>query len=211
MIEQRSEAWHAARSGMLTASLFPTIMSAGPRGMASLAAEVRRLMDGGKPKSFRSKPTDWGKTHEAQACALFALMEGLDVTPCGLLLHPEHFFVGASCDGLIADWGCIEIKNPYNPQVHLDTLLYGMPDKNRAQVQGEMWVSGRGVNYFISFDPRLLDSDDWRRALYVERIERNDYYISKLEKKVLYLWSLIRSGEAPRAHDILSDGVPNLF
>lgn len=208
-MEQRSQTWFDARRGMLTASQFRRVMHGSPRGLASLALSLRAQLRGGTTPSFTAAATDWGNTHEAQARALFELECGLIVDDCGLLIHPQHFFIGASPDGLIGARAGLEIKCPANPENHQHVLAHGMPERHIPQVQGSLWVSGRATWYFVSFDPRLLATLDFRRALYVERVERDDRYIAKLERKVLQFWREHIEGQPPAA--AADDLPPMLF
>ena len=86
---------------------------------------------------------------------------------------------GASPDGIIDLEGGIEIKNPTSP-VHLATLLDGMSDDYLPQVQGAMWITGYDWWDFVSYDPRMPDN----LQVYVQRIERDNEYISKLDAAV---------------------------
>jgi hypothetical protein len=51
-----------------------------------------------------------------------------------------------------------------------------MPEEHIPQVQGNMLVTGREFWDFVSYDPRQKES----LRLYVQRIQRDEAYISKL-------------------------------
>jgi hypothetical protein len=49
-----------------------------------------------------------------------------------------------------------------------------------AQVQGQLWLTGRRWCDFVSFDPTVPEN----ARLFIERIERDDQYIADLEAAV---------------------------
>jgi hypothetical protein len=128
---------------------------------------------------YTNSAMQWGVTHEASARILYEQRRQLQVEETGFIQHDE-LDAGASPDGLV-DWdGLIEIKCPYNSSVHVLTWMDGMPEDHVAQVQGQLWITGRQWCDFVSFDPRMPPA----LQLYVERIERNDSYIAGLETEI---------------------------
>lgn len=193
MTEQRTEAWFEARSGKITASRFADAIAMSKRDgkptaarqtyMRSLVAEILS----GRPKhSVSSQSLTWGTEAEAFAREAYELETGLVVTESGFVLHYAHDFIGGSPDGLVGADGIIEVKCPHDEQVHIGTWLEGMPDDHIPQVQGNMMVTGRQWCDFISYDPRQAE----KYRLYVQRIERDDKYISEtLLPGLLSFWS----------------------
>ena len=128
---------------------------------------------------YSNSAMQWGVTHEASARIVYEQRRQLQVEETGFIQHKE-LDAGASPDGLV-DWdGLIEIKCPYNSSVHVMTWMDGMPEDHAAQVQGQLWITGRQWCDFISFDPRMPPA----LQLYVERIGRNDSYIAGLETEI---------------------------
>ena len=104
---------------------------------------------------------------------------GVAVEQTGFVAH-DTLLAGCSPDGLV-DWdGLIEIKCPFNSANHIETLLRGMPDEHRAQVQGQMWITGRQWCDFVSYDPRMPEP----LQLHIQRINRDPGFIADLEAKV---------------------------
>lgn len=68
------------------------------------------------------------------------------------------------------------MKCPHDEQVHIKTILTGMPEEHIGQVQGNMLVTGRQWWDFVSYDPRQREN----LRLYVQRIERDEAFIQKL-------------------------------
>jgi len=97
---QRSPAWHAARSGRLTASAFGNALGFWDGGRAGLWEEKVGL---GTPFAGNAA-TAYGTAAEAPALAAYAAATGLPVTDCAfgvLKPDPAHDWLGASPDGLV--------------------------------------------------------------------------------------------------------------
>jgi len=178
-IDQRTDAWFAARAGRITASRF---------------ADVVSLTKAGKPKAERDKymheivferlaatsthqvggrATKWGEEIEPFGREQAELATGYIIAPGGFFTHPRYEFLGASPDGLIGDDGGYESKCPMDEAVHINTLLNGMPDDHVDQVQGGMLVTGRRWWLFASYDPRVPEP----YSLYTQIVPRDDAYI----------------------------------
>lgn len=201
MTEQRSDQWFLDRAGLITASQMHVAMlprergefKSGPRkGLVrpppkaigdyvhQLAAE--RLT--GKPrKQIKAAALAWGIDVEPAAVAAYQAETGVIVEVCGFIRHPAHDFIGASPDFLVGSDGGGEIKSPESSEVHLETLLTGLPPEHVEQIQGGLWVTGRKWWDFISFHPDFPEE----HRLYIQRIQRDDAYIEQLESACLEL------------------------
>jgi len=183
--EQRTAEWFQARVGKATASRFKDVMAKLKNGSPA-AARINYLVDIATERLTKSatphysnSAMQWGVTHEASARIVYEQRRQLQVEETGFIQHQE-LDAGASPDGLV-DWdGLIEIKCPYNSSVHVMTWMDGMPEDHVAQVQGQLWITGRQWCDFISFDPRIPPA----LQLYFERICRNDSYIAGLETEI---------------------------
>jgi hypothetical protein len=101
------------------------------------------------------------------------------VEEVGFVQHPS-LLAGASPDGLIGLDGCLEIKCRLTAN-HIETLKAGhMPPEHMAQVQGQLWLTGRRWCDFVSFDPTVPEN----ARLFIERIDRDDQYIADLASAV---------------------------
>ncbi|KVN25597.1 YqaJ-like viral recombinase [Burkholderia pyrrocinia] len=195
-IDQRTDAWFAARAGRITASRFADaiaftggepgdVYKTGPRK----GQPKPRQSTGARDKYMREivferlaatathevggRATKWGEEVEPFGREAVEIETGFIIAPGGFFTHPRYAFLGASPDGLISDDGGYESKCPMDEAVHINTLLNGMPDDHIDQVQGGMLVTGRRWWLFASYDPRMCP--DLR--LYTQRIERDDAYI----------------------------------
>lgn len=185
--EQGTEEWRAQRAGMITASRFADVVAVRRDGKPTAAREkyMRLLaferLSGAPAKEIHSRSLEWGSELETYARAAYELETGEFVTQSGFIAHPSHDFIGCSPDGLIDESGGIEMKCPHDEAVHINTWLEGMPADHLPQVQGCMFVTGRQWWDFASYDPRQSE----RFCLYVQRIERDQTYIDKLEIALL--------------------------
>ena len=189
MIEQGTEEWLKQRLGCATASCFKDIMAVSKSTGKPLKAREDYLwrlaterLYGAPSEGFSSRSTDWGKSLEPFARQAYEVETGYVVDTVGFILHPCIEFCGASADGLVNDDGGIEIKCPKDKTMHMKTWYHGMPEEHMPQVQGNLWIHNRKWFDFISYDPRAAPD----QRIYIERIERDDFYIEKLEYATLY-------------------------
>ena len=187
-IKQRTPEWHQARSGKITASQFGRIFLGGEPAWQSYMKEL----DEGAA-DFTSESTEWGNRHERPARGHFRLskLDTGEIQLVGFAIHPDYPMMGASPDFLIGEHGGGEIKCPFNQTNHHQVLLsQKVPEKYRPQIQGSMWVTGRQYWWFISFDPRIKDS---QQKLIAIKVLRDDLYIQKLKTKLLNFWKCYTS------------------
>lgn len=176
---QGSPEWLAARCGRATASRFSDVLATIKTGEAAerrnyKAKLVCERLTGIVEDSYTNAAMQWGTDNEPFARVAYEAQTGNLVEQVAFIPHPE-LMIGASPDGLIEADGAIEIKCP-NTATHIDSLLKGMSATHIPQIQGCMWLSGRQWVDFVSFDPRLPE----KLQLYVQRIERDELYITKL-------------------------------
>ncbi|SFB74671.1 putative phage-type endonuclease [Polaromonas sp. OV174] len=191
-VEQRSDEWFEARRGKSTASRFADAMAFGTpdkygvrKPQAARGSYMRQLAFermAGKPKhAVTSKSLAWGTELEDPALEAYQLHTGRIATKAEFVVHPVYAFIGASPDALVDANRGAEIKCPFSEEVHIATWLNGMPEDHKYQVQGNLFVTGREVWDFISYDPRQCP----RLQLYVESIERDEVFIKRLEAGLL--------------------------
>lgn len=207
MSEQGSPEWLADRAGKVTASEMHTVMlprergeyKSGPRkgqpreqlkALADYAHQLAAERLTGKPrKQIKAPALAWGTELEPVAIGAYQAQTGEIVTRCGFVTHPVHAFIGASPDFLVNEDGGGEVKCPESSEVHLATLLTGLPEEHIEQIQGGLWVTGRQWWDFISYHPDF--PADLR--LYVQRVERDEAFIAKLEAACLQLEADVQS------------------
>lgn len=186
-VEQGSSEWLRLRLGLVSASRFKDIMT-NPRNktelfsstaksyMLELIAEILT----GEQKEVSGKALEWGSNNEKSAQIEYAFEQGVAVDDIGICLTDDKQ-VGASPDGLVGDFGGLEIKCPYNSANHIATVVSGeMPKEHTAQVQGNLLVNNRLWWDFVSYDPRI----DGKGRILITRIHRDEEYIAKLQEKL---------------------------
>lgn len=154
---QGTDEWHAARCGMVTASVAGKLLTStlkvadneSSRGVVlTLAAErITSYVD----------PTYCGSSmergHEDEPYARDAYAEHIaPVDEVGFMVRDfGDYRIGYSPDGLVGDDGQIEIKSRLQ-KLHLRTILVDqIPAEHMAQLQCGLLVSGRDWCDFISY------------------------------------------------------------
>lgn len=191
--DQRTDEWLQARAGKVTASRFKDVISRTAKGLPTadrtkyLWQIVTERLTGQPVQMPDAAPLRWGRENEDAARTAYMFTSSAKLTETGFVAHPT-LACGASPDGLLSDesdpdgmFGLIEIKCPWNTQVHLETWLNGMPEDHQAQIQGQMWLTGREWCDFVSFDPRLPGD----LQLYVQRIKGDSEFQAKLEREII--------------------------
>ncbi|MFP4137449.1 MAG: lambda exonuclease family protein [Halomonas sp.] len=178
---QGSQEWIDARLGVATASTFDKILTAkGLKPSAQLEGVACQLV----AERLTGEPSDppldsyWvrrGQELEPHARALYSMMRDVTVEQVGMVLRDDRR-VGCSPDGLVGDPGLLEIKCPA-PGTHVGYLAEGqLPERYRAQVQGQLWVSQRQWCDFLSYHPSMPPL--------LVRVERDEAYIAALSAAV---------------------------
>lgn len=185
MIEQRSEAWFAARLGKVTASRVADLMAMTKTGYSAsranyMAELICERLTGQQGDGFSNAAMEWGTATEPQARAAYAFLTDTDVVEVGFVEHPSIPMLGASPDGLVGNIGLVEIKCP-NTATHINTLLSEtVPEKYRLQMHVQMMCAGREWCDFVSFDPRLPAD----LQLWVHRVTRDQSTVENIEAEV---------------------------
>jgi hypothetical protein len=155
---QRSDEWHAARRGIITASAVGKLITPKTIRIAdnpdsrriALTLAAERITGWTEP-TYVSDDMWRGIEDEPIARAVYA-EHYAPVVEAGFMTEDEWgFTVGYSPDGLVGDNGLIEIKSR-RPKNHLETILAGTPPlENMAQLQCALLVTGRDWLDYVSF------------------------------------------------------------
>jgi putative phage-type endonuclease len=186
-IEQRSDAWFAARCGSLGASQIADAIAVLKDGKtpaatsANLAAKlVIERLTGTQEDGFKSAAMIWGIENEENAKRAYEAHTGEFVSDVGLYTHPTIKGTHASPDGLVGVDGLVEIKCP-NSATHIETLKTGkVALRYIYQMQWQMACAGRAWCDHVSYDLRMPE----HLQLFVQRHQRDDKLIAELEAKV---------------------------
>lgn len=173
--EQGSPEWFECRRGIPTASKFSAVLAKGNgktryNYLSMLAEEI---LSGKISEGYVSEHTDRGKAMEDEAREFYKGLADKEVTLVGFLRSGRR---GASPDALIGENGGLEIKTAL-PHIQTERLKKNrLPNEYRAQVQGNLLVSGREWWDFLSYWPGLP-------ALLV-RVYRDEEYIKRLSDEI---------------------------
>lgn len=185
-VEQRSEAWFAARAGRLTASCAGDMLARIKTGEAAARRDLRtklvvqRITGCTDDDGFVSKDMQRGIDAEADALTEYEIQTGLMVQRVGFLQHRE-LMAGCSPDGMIDNFaGVLELKCP-RPANHLKNLRgRGLLPEYAAQVTHALWISGAQWCDFASYCADFPESI----RLFRVRIERDETQIAAYEVMV---------------------------
>ncbi len=184
-LEQRSDDWHAARLGCVTASRVADIVAKTKSGYAAsrqnyMGQLLSERLTGLPTETFQNAAMRWGTEMEDFGVEAYAHATGLETFEVGFLFHPNLGYAGASPDRLVAPDGLVEIKCP-TTVTHIETLLKGeVPERYMIQMQWQMACADRAWCDFVSFDPRVPEE----YQLFIQRVERNSEQIAELEAEV---------------------------
>jgi putative phage-type endonuclease len=161
VVQQRSEAWFAARKGRITGSMVGAIL--GLDINTSRDEAMRRMVRAyqGLPSEFTGNiATQWGTNHETEAREDFEYDQEMTVEPASFVVHPTLPWLGASPDGYLSFDALIEIKCPFGLRDKLKPVPFKTIEQQPhyyAQMQIQMLVTGRELCYFWQWTPNDYD------------------------------------------------------
>lgn len=177
--EQGSAEWFECRRGIPTASEFATILARGRDGGASktrrtyLMKLLGERVTGEPMYNYQNDHMDRGKEMEDEARDMYAFMTDAEPRKVGFIRNDE---VGCSPDSLIGEDGLLEIKTKL-AHLQMEVLLAGeVPSDHMAQLQGQLWVTGRQWVDFVSYWPKAPP--------FIQRVQRDEAYIANLAEAV---------------------------
>ena len=184
-MEQRTEEWHLARAGCVTASRLSDVMAKTKSGVSQTREGYKkqvlaeRLTGTPNETIFINAAMEWGIENEANAKTHYEYLFDVDIKEVGFIKHPDIADFGASPDGFVDD-GLIEIKCP-NTKTHIDTILTDkIPQKYILQMTGQMLCTRKKWCDFISYDPRLPEN----MQMYRKRLELDNKLANEIIQAV---------------------------
>ena len=184
---QRSSDWFKVRWGRATASRFSDVLAVGRNGQPLASRKnylselvIERLTEPPtEDNGYKSPAMEWGIVYEPVARLEYEMSTGNQIVEAFFEKHPR-LEAGASPDGYVGEEGLIEIKCP-NPATHLETLrTRAIPKQYMAQIQGQLWITGRKWCDFVSYDPRFPDN----AQMFIKRVNRDSKFIKELERGI---------------------------
>jgi putative phage-type endonuclease len=142
------------RVGRITGSQAGAILGLSPwqKPADVLRAMVRKWH--GAPNEFNGNfATNYGQLHEPLAKMQMMAYLGDPIEDCGFCVHPDHDWLGATPDGLLAPDYVVEIKCPFGLRRDNPPKFKTAKEQPHyyAQMQIEMAVTGRSVCMFYQW------------------------------------------------------------
>jgi putative phage-type endonuclease len=153
-LEQRTEEWHAARKGRITASSVGAILGHAP--YATRDDVMRRMVREwvGAEQEFEGNiATEYGTRNEAGALTEYMMETGNAVEAVGFITRDD--WAGCSPDGLIGEEGGLEIKCPFGLRKDEAPAFKTLKEQPHYydQIQFSLWVTGRKWWDFYQWSP----------------------------------------------------------
>lgn len=216
---QGSTEWKMERMGCITGTRFARALGSidtRSRLIQELAAERAALKDG-RVIEFEELDVDnlnHGRDMQHRALAEYQCRFGIDDTYIhtpAIVKHKKHKWIKYSPDfiecfseGFNEYCKLWETKCPVAADIHMATLYAGMPAEHKPQVQGGLWVCNLTIGGFISYHAGFPTD----QQLYIQPIERDDFYIGILESACLDILEHVKNGTVPKAS---IHSIPKLF
>lgn len=187
-VPQRSDAWLAHRLGLPTASEFSSILAGGEGAtrksyMKKLAGEI---LTGEISEGYRNLAMDRGIEMEAEALAWYQRENLVELERIGFVrrtIYPAlgaEFTVGASPDAVLPGRNALVEVKTMRPDLLIDVALKGaagFPIEHRAQIQGQLWITG------AEWCDLIIYYRGWKSPPRF-RVERDEAYIATLARAV---------------------------
>ncbi len=183
-IVQGTDEWKMLRLGKVTASRVKDIVSTTKTGYSTsrdkyMTQLLLERLTNTVAESYSNDAMSWGTEQEPFARAAYEAAKSVMVDQVAFVNHPTIEMAGASPDGIVGE-GLVELKCPMS-HTHLESILGGIDDQYKVQVQWQMACTGAKWTDLCSFDLRFPAE----LQLVIKRFERDDAYIATLEKEVI--------------------------
>ena len=185
---QGEPAWHAARTGVCTASRFKDacdFLKSGKPTQKNLdyAYDIAIEMISGETSDdiYITQAMRAGMDREPFARLAYEEKTGNLAEESGIVLTDDRLF-GYSTDGFVGADGLIEIKCLSSSRKIIEMLETGDISDYEHQIQGGMWITGRKWCDFIMYVPKL---ESIGKNLFIKRIERNDEFIDEMVDRLM--------------------------
>lgn len=206
MEQQRSKEWFEQRKGRVTGSRIGAILglSQWMKPKDVMRAMVREY-HGAESEFTGNIATNYGTANEGGAIVDFEMTTGLNVVETGF--HKIDDWLGASPDGLIGDDAVIEVKCPFGKRDTADFLSYTEQPHYYAQMQLEMYVTGRKLCHFYQWSPvgDMHETVDFSQTWIDENLpkarEFYDQYLIEIKSPDKHLTDLVQTKEAQSLAD----------
>jgi predicted phage-related endonuclease len=139
------------------------------------------------PQELDAWAVRWGREYETEAITEAEKTLGF-IEPAERVVHTAYDFVSGEPDGLVGCEAIVEVKCPYNSSNHLANIRNGEQiEQYMYQMQGYLWLTGRQLCYFVSYDPRFPVP----YKINIRLVERDQAMIDEIEKRVIEFNGLV--------------------
>lgn len=186
-MEQRSDAWFAARAGKFTSSRAADLMSKTKTGPSTsrvnlIALLVAERITGQCVETYKNAAMERGNELEPEARDAYSFTTGNPVEEVGIVICQDLPNTSSSPDGCVGSDGLVEIKCPAAMGKHMSALLEGSHAKEyHWQLQHQLMVTGRSWVDIVSYDPRW--PDHLQQAIF--RVERDAVAIQAMREEII--------------------------
>jgi putative phage-type endonuclease len=177
-IEQRSEAWHQIKKGVISGTSLKNIMGT-PKAREDEKYEIiaQRLTVGVETEYVN--PMERGIELEDEAIAEFEFNTGLKVEKTGFCENDDNDKIGYSPDGLIGETEDIEVKCPMGKNYVKAWLKNEIPKEYYWQVIQAFVVNPKlEKRYFVLYNPSIPI-----HQLHIIEVVRDEAVIEKARLK----------------------------
>ena len=211
-MEQRTDEWFAARKGRITASSVGAILGNAP--YATRDDVMRRMVREwvGAPTEFEGNiATEYGTRNEAGALTEYMMETGNAVQTVGFIASED--WAGCSPDGLIGEYGGLEIKCPFGLRKDEEPAFKTLAEQPHYydQIQFSMWVTDRTLWHFYQWSPRgtALETVSWDGEWQDQNLPRLRQfyaeYLAEREDPAIHLEPKRPIIDTPEAHRIMTE------
>lgn len=201
--DQGSPEWHAARAGVVTASMFKVarqrLKSGKNAGDFTEAAKnyafklaIERISGAPLDEGFETWQMRRGHELEPAAREAHEAHAGVIVERAGFVTTDDSQF-GASADGFIGSQGGAEYKCLVSPEGLREVLLSEDISEFTDQIQGCLWITGREWWHFGLYCPAL---ESIGKHFFWREVRRDDDYIGAMELELVEFNRLVESYQA---------------
>lgn len=172
--EQNSDEWFACRRGVVTASNFAAVLakSEGKTRATYMRKLAGEIITGEVMPSYSNASMERGHEMEEEAIEKFSFIHDVNPSKVGFMRRGR---LGASPDRIIDANTIIEVKSK-EPHILIECLERGtLPPEHKAQVMGQLMVSGASTCHFIAYWPGM--------PLFHVAVKADDAYMNTLAEE----------------------------
>ena len=189
---QRTKEWYVDRLGYVTGTDAETLLS----GLKTKKIEDlvlnkvwENLIDTSNELFMEQRNAmAWGNEHEAGAIEMYEKTTKRKVKSAKFYKNKSIKGSGSSVDGYVGHDGLIEVKCPYNGANHVSVMLSNeIESKYFAQIQKQLFDTGRKYCDYVSYDPRLKA----KYKIHIIRILPDEKMFAEFKTKIVSIAQMI--------------------